>query len=82
MVAKWHLFGLLGLTWDPSVADLGQPRTQLFDFLVPWGRFGCHQDFVLSTLGSRRDELGPLEVLIFRLWGCLGTDLWARVRWK
>ena len=22
VVAKWHLFGLLGLTWDPSVADL------------------------------------------------------------
>ena len=35
------VLALLRLTWDPSVADLGQPGTQLFDFLVPWGRLGA-----------------------------------------
>ena len=59
MVAKWHLFGLLGLTWDPSVADLGQPRTQLFDFLVPWGRLGVARTSFLGLWGLAGTILEP-----------------------
>ena len=61
VVAKWHLFGLLGLIWDPSVADLGQPRTQLFNFLVPWGRLGVTNTSFLVLRGLAGANLEPLR---------------------
>ena len=61
MVAKWHLFGLLGLTWDPSVADLGQPKTQLFDFVVPCGRFGIARTWFWGLWGLAGRILEPFR---------------------
>ena len=82
VVAKYHIFGLMGLTWDSPVADLGQPRTQLFDFLVPWGRLGATKTSFCRLWDLARTNLDPIEVLNFRLWVCLGTALWARVGCK
>ena len=69
VVAKWHFFWLLGLTWDPSVADLGQPRTQFFKLLGRLGQIWGHQDVIFGASGSRRDEFRALKVLIFSTLG-------------
>ncbi len=60
MVAKWLLFWAPGVTWDPSVVDLGQPRTQLFDFLVPWGRLGANKKSFFELWGLAGTNLEPL----------------------
>ena len=72
VVAEWHLFGFLGLPWDPSVADLGQPRTQLFNFLVPWGRLGVTKTSFLVLRGLAGTNLEPLRCRFFNFGGGLG----------